>query len=134
MTPGDVQGWLDHYVEAWKRYDERLIGELFCEDAEYLFHPWDSPLRGRAAIVRSWLEPSGPASERDAPGTWSAVYRPWAVDGKRAVAVGTTTYWTDASQSRVDKIYEKVWLLEFDADGRCRRFVEHYMKRPQPRT
>jgi hypothetical protein len=27
--------------------------------------------------------------------------------------------------------YENIWLVEFDANGRCRRFVEHYMKRPQ---
>jgi hypothetical protein len=133
LTPREVQGWLDHYVEAWQTYDEGQIGDLFSEDAEYRFHPWDSPLRGRAAIVQSWLEPSGATSERDAPDTWTAAYRPWAVDGNRAVAVGATTYWTDATQSQVDKVYENVWLLEFDADGRCLRFVEHYMKRPQPK-
>jgi ketosteroid isomerase-like protein len=134
MTPAAVQAWLDRYVDAWRTYDEQEIGDLFSEDAEYRFHPWDGqPLRGRAAIVRSWLEPEGPASARDEPGTWTASYRPWAVDGDRAVMVGSTTYWTDASQSQVDKVYENAWLLEFDADGRCRRFVEHYMKRPQPK-
>jgi ketosteroid isomerase-like protein len=130
MTPEAVQGWLDRYVEAWQRYDEARIGDLFSEDAEYRFHPWDEPLRGRAAIVRSWMEPAGPASTRDEPGTWTASYRPWVVDGERAVMVGHTTYWTDATQSRVDKTYENAWLLEFDGDGRCRRFTEYFMKRP----
>lgn len=133
MTPTEVQRWLDRYVDAWQTYDEAKIGDLFSQDAEYLFHPWDEPLRGRTAIVRSWLEPRGPASTRDAPGTWTAEYRPWAVEGDRAVMVGRTTYWTDATQSEVDKVYENAWLLEFDASGRCRRFVEHYMKRPLPK-
>jgi hypothetical protein len=134
VTPDEVQDWLDRYVQAWETYDPTKIGDLFSEDAEYLFHPWEAPLRGRGAIVRSWLEPSGPASAQDAPGTWTAAYRPWAVDGERAVMVGQTTYWTDATRSQVDKIYHNTWLLEFDPDGRCRRFVEHFMKRPQPKA
>jgi len=131
VTPDDVQRWLDRYVEAWQTYDPGRIGDLFSADAEYAFHPWDVPLRGREAIVRSWLEPSGPASQRDEPGTWTASYRPWAVEAQRAVVVGSTTYWSDAAHSRAERTYENVWLVEFDADGRCRAFVEHYMKRPQ---
>ncbi len=130
MTDRDrVQAWLDRYVDAWRTYDEVRIGDLFSDDAEYRFHPWDEPVRGRAAIVAAWLSPEGASSERDAPGTFEGRYEPFAVEGERAVAVGRTHYWTDASHSRLEKTYDNAWLLEFDSDGRCRRFTEFFMRR-----
>ena len=50
-----------------------------------------------------------------------------AVDGSRAVAIGTSTYWTDATRSNVARVYYNNWLLEFDDDMQCRSFTEYYM-------
>jgi hypothetical protein len=36
-----AQLWLDAYVRAWETYDPAAIGDLFTEDAEYRWHPWD---------------------------------------------------------------------------------------------
>jgi hypothetical protein len=94
MTHDDVQAWLDRYVAAWEAYDPAAIGALFREDAQYRYHPADEPVVGRDAIVASWITPEGAASGRDAPGTYAASYRPYAVDGARAVAVGWSRYWT----------------------------------------
>jgi hypothetical protein len=127
----DVQAWLDRYVHAWETYDEAEIGELFSEDAEYRYHPWDEPVAGRAAIVRDWVAPEGSASTRDVPGTYAAAYTPYAVDDDVAVAVGTSTYWKDASRAEVDRVYHNVYLLRFDADGRCSSFTEYFMKLPK---
>ncbi len=129
MDRARVQDWLDRYLEAWRAYDAALIADLFTPDAEYRFHPFGEPVRGRDAIVASWLTPSGPASDRDEPGTFDGRYEPWAVEGDRAVAVGHTVYWADAAHSRVDKTYDNAWLLEFDPEGRCHRFTEFFMKR-----
>jgi hypothetical protein len=118
VTRGDVQGWLDRYVAAWQSYDRGAIGELFSEDASYRYHPYDEPVVGREAIVESWFE------EPDAPGSFEARYEPYAVDGDRAVAVGTSSYASGA-------IYDNVYLLRFDADGRCAEFTEWFMKRPE---
>jgi hypothetical protein len=134
MTRDDVQGWLDRYVAAWLAYDAAAIGELFSDDAEYRYHPWDEPVRGIDAIVHDWLNPGGSADRRDKPGTWSARYEPWAVDGLRAVVIGETRYFTDASQAVEEKRYWNNWLIEFDDDGRCRSFVEYYMQRKKPAT
>lgn len=128
MDRHGVQDWLDRYVEAWRTYDGASIGDLFSEDAEYRYRPSDEPVRGRDAIVASWLGPSGPSSERDVPGTYEGRYEPFAVQGDRAVAVGRTEYWSDATRTAIDKVYDNAWLLEFDADGRCRRFTEFFMK------
>lgn len=125
-----VQAWLDRYVDAWRTYDAALIGELFSEDAEYRYHPWDEPVRGREAIVASWVAPEGSASGRDEPGTYDGRYEPFVVAGDHAVAIGRSDYWTDAGRSALSRVYDNAWLLEFDASGRCRAFTEFFMRRP----
>ena len=128
MTRDDLQKWLDRYVEAWRTYDPTAIADLFSEDAEYRYHPQDEPVRGREAIVDQWVAPVGNASGRDAPDTWAARYEAFAVDGNRAVSRGRTTYWTDASHQTVEHEYFNVFVMEFDAVGRCSSFTEYFMK------
>jgi ketosteroid isomerase-like protein len=128
-----LQTWLDRYVDAWKSYDPEAIGSLFAEGATYRYHPYDpddETVRGREAIVRDWVEPDGNASTRDQPGTYDAHYEPYAIDGDRAVAFGTSSYWTDASRSTLERIYYNVFLMRFDADGRCTEFTEYFLKGP----
>jgi len=132
MTHAAVQDWLDRYVEAWRTYDQSIVEGLFAEDAEYRYHPWDEPVRGREAIVDNWLNPSGPASGRDEPGTWKARYEPYAVDGDTAVVTGETWYYADASQAVEERHYWNIWTIEFDADGRCLSFTEYFMQRKKP--
>jgi hypothetical protein len=123
-----VQAWLNAYEHAWQTYDADEVAALFSADAEYRWHPWDDPEKGRDAIVNAWVNPNGNASDRDAPGTYKGEYRPFAVDGNKAVAIGTSTYWTDASRSKVARMYYNNWLLEFDDEGKCSSFTEYYMK------
>ena len=127
ITHESVQAWLDAYSHAWETYDPADIGALFTEDAEYRYHPADDPEVGRELIVFGWLNLNGDPSRRDAPGTFAGDYRPFAVDGNRAVAIGTSTYWTDASRSTLQQIYYNCWLLEFGPDGRCSSFIEYFM-------
>lgn len=127
VTHESVHAWLDAYEHAWQTYNPDEVAALFTEDAEYRWHPADDPEVGRDTIVLAWLNPGGNASDRDAPGTYLGEYRPYAVDGNRAVAIGISTYWSDASRSTVDRIYYNSWLLEFGEDGRCRSFTEYYM-------
>jgi hypothetical protein len=133
MTNDEVQAWLDRYVAAWAAYDSEAIGELFSEDARYRFHPSDEGFVGRAGIVRAWLDPSGDASSRDEPDTWEAHYEPFVVSGDRAVAVGWSRYYTDASKTAVTDMWDNAYLLEFDIDGRCRAFTEFFVERPKDR-
>jgi ketosteroid isomerase-like protein len=123
MDEAGFQRWLDAYVEAWRTYEVDAIGELFSQDVEYRYHPWDEPVRGRAAIVEDWLE------DRDEPDSWSAEYRPWLVAGNDAVAVGVSRY-LGTDRESVEREYHNVFLCRFDADGRCREFTELFLKRP----
>jgi len=118
MTHDDVTRWLDAYVDAWKSYDPDSIAALFADDARYRYRPTDEPLAGREAIVADWL------ANRDAPGTYEAEYRPWAVEGGRAVATGTSRY-HDADGARA---YSNVFLLEFDGGLRCTSFTELFVE------
>jgi ketosteroid isomerase-like protein len=122
MTHDDVQRWLDKYVAAWRSNERAQIEELFTEDAVYGYRPWDDDehtVRGRDAIVSSWLE------EPDAPDSWDAQYEPYAVDGDRAVAVGWSRYAPEGSDP--EKTYRNAYLLRFAPDGRCAEFHEFYM-------
>jgi ketosteroid isomerase-like protein len=132
MQRDDVDRWLADYIEAWRTYERDRIAALFSADAEYRYHPYDEPVRGRDAIVSSWLgegDAEG-ASTPDRPGTWEAEYRTFAVDGDVAVAIGSTTYAIEPG-GPVDRVYDNCFVLRFDADGRCREFTEWYVKRPR---
>jgi len=117
-----VGEWLGRYMEAWRSYDREQISELFAEDAQYRYHPYDQPMRGREAIVDSWFD------EPDEPGTYEAEYEAIAIDGDTAVATGSSTY-TNA-KGEVDTVYDNCFVIRFDDEGRCVDFVEWYMKRP----
>jgi ketosteroid isomerase-like protein len=127
MQKTDVQRWLDAYVAAWKSYDREAIAALFAADVEYRYHPYDEPVRGRDAVVASWLgeEDHDGASERDEEGTYDGSYIAIAVDGDTAVATGTSTY------TKPPEVYHNCYVLSFDADGRCTRFTEWFMKQPE---
>lgn len=125
MDKRKVGEWLQRYVDAWETYDRKKIGDLFSDTAEYRYHPYDEAIRGRAAIVEAWLK------EPDRPGSFEARYYPLAVDENVAVAAGTSTYF-DQNQ-KVERVYDNVFLLRFDNEGRCQEFTEWFMKRPQER-
>ncbi len=122
MRREDVSGWLERYVSGWKSGDRAEIEALFSDDARYRYHPYDEPLVGRAAIADSWLD------DPDRPGSFDASYECFAADGEAAVAIGTSTYF--GTDGEVDRVYDNVFALRFDAGGRCSDFTEWYMKRP----
>lgn len=131
MERATVDKWLRHYVEAWKSNDRDQIEALFSDDIEYRYHPYDEPIRGRPAVVESWLgegDHEG-ASTPDPPGTYDATYTCVAVDGDVAVATGATTYLIEPG-GPVEKIYDNCYVMRFDDSGRCREFTEWFIQRP----
>jgi uncharacterized protein (TIGR02246 family) len=119
-----VAAWLDGYSHAWGTYDPEEIAALFSADAVYYDEPYSEPVRGRDAIVASWLE------DRDEAGTYEGSYHPVLVCGDQAVARGTSRYFN--TNGSVEREYDNLFLLRFDADGRCAEYREWYMRRPEP--
>ena len=123
LTRDDVQRWLDAYVKAWRSNDAETVGALFSADVSYAYQPYEDPIQGRDAVVADWLR------EPDEPGTWAAHYEAYAVDGDRAVSVGTSDYLK--ADGSLDNRFHNVFLLRFDDDGRCREFVEYWREAPK---
>jgi hypothetical protein len=122
MNRDDVQGWLDRYVAAWRSNQREPIASLFTEDVSYRYVPYGegkNVVHGRNALVDSWLEAP------DAPESWEADYRVFAVDGDRAVATGTSRY--AATSDEPARTYHNAFLMRFAPDGRCSEFSELYM-------
>ena len=124
MDRARVQAWLDAYVQAWKTYDKDAIGNLFNEDATYSYDPYSVPIRGRAAIVDSWLD------QPDSPGTYDGHYEPLLIEGDYAVANGRSRYF-EQDGSTLKAEWDNLFVLRFDSEGRCMEYHEWYMPRPQ---
>ena len=122
MHRDDVSGWLERYVAAWKSGARDDIEALFSDDASYRYHAHDEPLVGPPEIADSWLR------DPDRPGSFDASYACFAVDGDAAVAIGTSTYFR--KDGAVDRVYDNIFALRFDGEGRCSDFTEWYTKRP----
>ncbi len=120
-----LRAWLDRYVEAWRTYDPETIASLFTDDATYRYNPFDEPIRGRQAVVDSWLE------ERDEPGSWRMECEPLAVNGDLAVARCLIEY--DATDSAPIARYSNIWVLRLTDDGRASEFTEWWMQPRRPR-
>jgi len=121
----DLQGvgdWLDRYVAAWTTYDRADIEALFTDDAVYFAEPYAEPYRGKGAVADAWLD------QRDEPGSWSASYRAIAALGDVGVGMGTSTY--PGKAGAADRVYHNVFVLTFDANGRCMQYREWYMLQP----
>lgn len=124
MTHDDVQEWLNDYVAAWRSSDPGAIRALFADEAAYAYRPWDSEettVMGNDAIVASWL------GNADDPSSWEAAYAPYAVDGNRAVATGTTRYLP--SDDHPERTYHNAFILRFDDEGKCVEFHEFYVRK-----
>ena len=131
MQRGDIARWLADYEEAWRTYDPDRIAALFAADVEYRYHPYDEPIRGRDAVVESWLGEGdhADASARDPEGTYDASYAPVAVDGDLAVATGSSTYFASPG-GPVERVFDNCFVMRFAEDGRCREFTEWFIERP----
>ena len=121
MDRQQFQAWLDGYVEAWKTYDEAKIRALFAEDVEYRYHPMDEPVRGRDAVVASWIE------GKDDPGTYDAHYEPLAIEGETHVAAGRSDYFDGAGGPLRDQ-YLNVYVCRFNDAGECTSFTEYWIQ------
>lgn len=114
------QDWLDRYVAAWKSYDRDAIADLFSEDATYRYHPKDEPVRGRDAIVESWLE------DKDEAGQYDGSYEVLAIDGENHVASGWSRYFE--TNGELGDEYWNIYLCRFDGEGRCSDFTEWWIR------
>jgi len=119
-----VQRWLDSYVDAWRSYEEPAIADLWSEEAIW-YRPFGVAAEGRKAITDEWMA----LKHLFDPGGYDARYEPIAIDDGYVVTHGRTHFY-DPETKRTRIEYDNIWLLRFDAEGRCAEFHEWYSPLP----
>ncbi len=131
LTPEHVLAWVAAHDEAWRSNDPEAIGNLFAEDGIYHLGPWEGPWRGRVgaivgrqAIVEAWATAFDPDERFDAD------IEIVAIEARRGVVRRTITY--DGAGREPPSRFGCLWIVDFDADGRCREYQEWFMEEPGP--
>jgi ketosteroid isomerase-like protein len=123
-THEHVQAWLDGYERAWRTPGTAALADVFADDATYLTAPFDPPITGMAGIGEMWeRERDGP----DEPFTMASEIV--AVEGDTAVVRVEVKYAAPPATH-----YRDLWVIRFDASGRCCAFEEWPFWPSQPRT
>lgn len=122
MEHAQVEQWVASYERAWRTAGTDRLGELFTAGATYLTSPWARSVDGLAAIAALW------EAERDGPDeSFTMASQVVAVDGDTAVVRLAVDY-DDPGSSR----WRDLWVLQFDAQGRCTAFEEWPFAPEQP--
>jgi ketosteroid isomerase-like protein len=109
-----VTRWVTAYEAAWRAAGTDALGDIFAIDATYLQGPYEEPVTGLPAIERMW------EAERDGPDeAFQMTSDIVAVDGDTAVVRVEVRYGDPVTQE-----WQDLWLIRFDAGGRCAAFEE----------
>jgi uncharacterized protein (TIGR02246 family) len=110
----NVARWIAAYEAAWRAPGTEALAGIFTPDSSYLQGPYEEPVIGLPAIARMWER------ERENPDeVFQMVWDIVAVQGDTAVVRVQVAYGGPATQE-----YRDLWIVGFDADGRCARFEE----------
>jgi SnoaL-like domain len=119
----EVAAWVDGYERAWRTAGTAGLAELFSADVSYSQGPYREPVVGLPALARVW------EAERDGPDeAFRMAADVVAVDGDTAVVRVEVWYEQPVRE------YRDLWVLRFDAEGRCRVFEEWPFWPDQPIT
>jgi len=120
MDRGLLTAWVAGYERAWRTPDgpelDRALARLFAPDASYLTAPFERPYVGLSAIGQMWRSNRQGPDER-----FSIAPEVVAVDADRRSGVVRleVRYGEPPSQ-----VYRNLWVVSFDAEGRCTAFEE----------
>jgi len=111
-TRAAIEAWIVAYERAWRSEGTDRLGEMFAAGASYRMSPYEEPVTGLDAIAALWeREREGP-HER-----FEMRHEIVAVEGEVAVVRVAVEYGNGLE-------YRDLWILRFDAEGRCREFEE----------
>ena len=122
LTAAALEKWLAGYERAWESRDAARAADLFTPKASYHEMPFDAPKAGQAGIREYWS--SVTADQRDIDFKWQIV----GVNGQTGVAHWSATFTAASTGARVE--LDGVFILKFDADGRCSELREWWHLKP----
>ncbi|HKQ60753.1 MAG TPA: nuclear transport factor 2 family protein [Candidatus Polarisedimenticolaceae bacterium] len=124
MDAPALDAWLRAYGFAWEQRDPDAVAPLFTPDVEYRETPFTEPLRGLAELREYWAANTSIQTEV------RFSHELVVLQQERAVVRWTANY--TRLPSRVRAKLDGLFLLEFAADGRCRRLEEWWHRTETP--
>jgi ketosteroid isomerase-like protein len=125
LSREELDGWLAAYGKAWETRDANAAAALFTAEATYQDVPFDPPHQGQEGIRNYW---SGVTKDQR---NVKFGYEVIAVSGSTGIAHWTAEF--DVEPSKAHLSLNGVFVLEFDADGRCRSLREWWhLKSAEP--
>jgi SnoaL-like protein len=122
LTAAGLEKWLAGYERAWESRDPARAAELFTPNARYHEMPFDAPKAGQTGIREYWT--SVTADQRDVDFKSEIV----GVNGQTGVAHWSATFKAASTGARVE--LDGIFVLKFDADGRCSELREWWHLKP----
>jgi hypothetical protein len=116
LTRDALADWLDRYGAAWEARDADLAASLFSAGATYQVTPYEEPHRGPAGVRAYWADVT--AGQRNV----QFGYEILAVAGNTGIAHWHAAF--DVADSPAHLRLNGIFVLDFDADGRCSRLRE----------
>lgn len=114
VSRNQVREWIADYERAWRTPGAAPLRDLFSDDASYQQGPYVTPVAGLAGIAAMWED------EREGPDeVFTMTSDVVAVEGDTAVMRVEVEYGDPVTQEYLD-----LWVIRFDADGRCVAFEE----------
>lgn len=109
-----MAAWVAAYERAWRTPGTEVLRELFVPDVTYVYDPYEEPVRGLEALGPWWEEARQGPDE-----VFTMTFDVVAVDGDVGVVRLEVAYGEPVPQE-----YRDLWVLRFDAGGRCATFEE----------
>jgi hypothetical protein len=114
VTRAQVTAWIAAYERAWRSAGTDSLDELFAEEADYSYGPYDKAHLGLDAIKEMWVQERASHEE-----TFDVHSEIVAVEQDTAVIRVAVHYEQPRRQE-----YRDLWIARFDSDGRCVHFEE----------
>jgi hypothetical protein len=114
VARSQVTKWVADYERAWRTKGTAPLRDLFSDGASYQQAPYIAPIVGLADIAAMWEK------EREGPDeVFTMTSEIVAVEADTAVIRAHVEYGNPVSQEFLD-----LWVIHFDAGGRCVAFEE----------
>ena len=111
-----LNAWLEKYRRAWESRNPVTAADLFTDDAEYYWTPFEEPKRGPGEIARAWED----ATSRQQDVHFS--YTILAITDATGIVHWHTAFTRMTTGKHVE--LDGIIIAEFDENHKCRVFRE----------
>ncbi len=116
LTMSALSNWLDAYGEAWESRDADAAAKIFSADTTYQVTPYEDPHLGQDGVRNYWAGVT--ENQRNV----QFDYQTLSVTGNTGIAHWSANF--DVAPDGPHIELNGIFVLEFDADGKCRRLRE----------